>query len=56
MADLVYAMRSKTVQTVLVDGQPIIEDGHLATLDAQDTYAQIDTAARELARRIGVDL
>jgi len=56
VADLVYAMRSKTVQTVLVDGHAIVEDGRLTTLDAHDTYAQVDGAARELARRIGVNL
>lgn len=55
VSNLVYSMRSKTVDTVYVAGNPVLENGKIAGLDMNDLYKQIDKAAGDLAERIGAD-
>jgi cytosine/adenosine deaminase-related metal-dependent hydrolase len=54
VTNLVYAMRSKTVKTVLVNGQTILKDGLPTMINVDDFYSQFDTAALNLAKRIGL--
>jgi 5-methylthioadenosine/S-adenosylhomocysteine deaminase len=51
--DLVYAGQSKTVDTVLIDGEIVFRDGHFVTFDEEAAYAEIDRAARALTKRLG---
>jgi cytosine/adenosine deaminase-related metal-dependent hydrolase len=51
--DLVYAAQSKTVDTVLIDGEIVLKDGHFVTFDEQAAYAEIDRVARALVKRLG---
>lgn len=51
--DLVYAAQSKTVDTVLIDGEIVLRDGHFVKFDEQAAYAEIDRAARALTKRLG---
>jgi 5-methylthioadenosine/S-adenosylhomocysteine deaminase len=51
--DLVYAAQSKSVDTVLIDGQVVLKDGHFVTFDEEAAYAEIDRAARALVKRLG---
>jgi 5-methylthioadenosine/S-adenosylhomocysteine deaminase len=51
--NLVYSMRSQTVDTVLVDGQPVVESGRLVRVDQEEALARVDAAALALAQRIG---
>lgn len=51
--NLIFSSRSKSVDTVLVDGKPVVEHGRLLTLDAGSIYKEVDKAALSLANRIG---
>lgn len=53
VSNLVYSMRSQTVETVLVDGKPIVEGSRLTHIDQEAAYSRIEQAARKLAERIG---
>lgn len=53
VTNLVYYSQSRTVDTVLVDGEIILEEGAFTRLDAKQIYTQIDAAAADLERRIG---
>jgi cytosine/adenosine deaminase-related metal-dependent hydrolase len=50
--DLVYAAQSKTVDTVLIDGEVILKDGHFVAFDEKEAYREIDRAARNLLARL----
>jgi cytosine/adenosine deaminase-related metal-dependent hydrolase len=54
VSNLVYAMRSKTVNTVLINGQTILKDGLPTMINIDDLYFKIDAAAMNLAKRIGL--
>jgi 5-methylthioadenosine/S-adenosylhomocysteine deaminase len=51
--DLVYASQSKTVDTVLIDGEVVLQDGRFVGFDEQAAYKEIDGAARRLTERLG---
>ena len=54
--DLVYAAQSKTVDTVLIDGEVILKDGRFVAFDENEAYAEIDKAARALVKRLGFEI
>jgi cytosine/adenosine deaminase-related metal-dependent hydrolase len=51
---LVYAARGSDVETVMVDGEVLVEDGELTRLDLGAVIAGAREAARELAGRAGI--
>ena len=53
VTNLVYHSHSRTVDTVLVDGEIILEGGNFTRFDAKQLYGQIDAAAAALEKRIG---
>ncbi len=53
VSNLVYSMRSQTVDTVLVDGKPIVKSGRLTHVDEEEAYLKIEQTALKLAERIG---
>ena len=52
---LIFAAQSTGVDTVLVDGEPILEGGRFTRIDEEIEYERIDQAARKLFDRIGFD-
>jgi cytosine/adenosine deaminase-related metal-dependent hydrolase len=54
--NLVLSVHSKSVDTVLIEGRIIVEDGELKTLDAQEIFAKVDAKALDLAKRMGYKL
>jgi cytosine/adenosine deaminase-related metal-dependent hydrolase len=53
LRNLMYASGARTVQTVIVDGRVILEDGNFVALDEQQLLAQVDEASRKLLARMG---
>lgn len=51
--DLVYAGQAKSVDTVLIDGQVVLRDGHFVEFDEEEAYVEIDRAAWAVAKRLG---
>jgi len=51
--NLVYASRSKSVRTVIVDGRIVLEDGAFVTVDERTMLAGINEAAKGLFARMG---
>ncbi len=51
---LVFATQARDVETVLVDGVPVVDRAELRTLDAERVAAVAREQARRLARRAGV--
>ena len=51
--NLVYASRSKSVRTVIVDGKIVLEDGAFVTIDERAMLAAINEAAKGLLSRMG---
>lgn len=52
---LIFAAQSTGVDTVLVDGEPILEAGRFTRIDDEVEYERIDRAAKKLFERIGFD-
>ena len=50
---LIFGAQSTGVDTVLIDGEPILEDGRFTHLDEAAEYERIDRAAAALFERIG---
>ncbi len=50
--NLIYGAQSVGVETVLVDGETVLEGGQFTRVDEQKQYASIDAAALDLHRRI----
>ena len=50
---LVYSAQSVAVDTVIVGGEIILENGRFKRVDEEAEYRRIDRAARELYRRMG---
>ena len=50
--NLVYGAQSVGVDTVLVDGEAVLEGGRFTLVDEQQQYATIDAAASALLERI----
>lgn len=53
MNSLIYSAQSVGVDTVIVDGEIILEGGRFTRLDEEAEYRQIDRAARALYERMG---
>jgi 5-methylthioadenosine/S-adenosylhomocysteine deaminase len=51
-ASLVYATRASDVQTVIVDGKPIMRDRQLLTLNKAEIIKQVNQSMQRLARRV----
>jgi 5-methylthioadenosine/S-adenosylhomocysteine deaminase len=51
-ASLVYATRASDVQTVIVDGKPIMRDRQLLTLNKAEIVEQVKHSMQRLARRV----
>jgi 5-methylthioadenosine/S-adenosylhomocysteine deaminase len=49
---LLYSSQSRSVDTVIVDGKPIVRGGELQTVDRARELAHVDRAARRLADRM----
>jgi cytosine/adenosine deaminase-related metal-dependent hydrolase len=54
VANLVYFAQSQTVDTVLVDGEVILEHGQFARFDQREAFARIDTKTAALEKQLGV--
>lgn len=51
--NIVYATQSKSVDTVIVDGQIIVERGHSTRVDEEKIYHDVSVAAQRVYRRMG---
>jgi 5-methylthioadenosine/S-adenosylhomocysteine deaminase len=51
-ASLVYNIRASDVQTVLVDGQIIMRDRQLLTLDKAQIIKEVNRSMNRLAQRV----
>jgi cytosine/adenosine deaminase-related metal-dependent hydrolase len=49
--NLVYAATGASVRTVIIDGQVVLDDGTLTTVDERALYARVETLAREQVSR-----
>ena len=56
IANLVYAMDTPNVDTVIVDGRILLEDGVIQTVDEAGVLAEAEARAADLVRRAGVHL
>ena len=56
VSNLVYSSLTETVDTVLVNGNAVLEGGKLTNVDAEEAYPRIDAAAYGLCERIGFPL
>ncbi len=54
LSTLVYAVQSRDVRHVLVDGRPVVRHGELLTLDAARVAARAREVAPVVARRAGI--
>ena len=48
---IVHSSRSKSIDTVIVNGQVIVEGGHSTRVDEKEVYARVREATRELIKR-----
>ena len=53
---LVYSARSAAVGTVIVDGEVILRGGEFTRVDQAEELRKIETAARDLYRRMSYDI
>lgn len=56
IANLVYAMDTTNVSTVIVDGRILFENGTIQTVDEQTVLAEAEARAAELVQRAGIRL
>lgn len=56
VANLVYAMDTTNVSTVIVDGRVLFEDGVIQTVDESAVLAEAEARAVELIQRAGIRL
>ncbi|HHX49947.1 MAG TPA: amidohydrolase [Clostridia bacterium] len=47
-AHLVYAAQAGDVQTVIIDGQVVVDQGRVLTMDEEEIFAQVEKRARRL--------
>lgn len=52
---LVLSQASKSVDTVVVDGQIVVEHGHSTRVDEGAVYARMRASARKMLLRVGLD-
>ncbi len=50
--NLIFSVHSKSVDTVLINGKVIVENGVLKTIDTGEFFSEIDKKAIELSKRI----
>jgi len=53
---VVYSSRSKSVDTVIVDGEVILENGHSTRTDEEELFTRSRETARDVLRRMGREL
>jgi 5-methylthioadenosine/S-adenosylhomocysteine deaminase len=53
VANLVFAADGHSVQTVLIDGQVVLEDGRLQTIDEDVVMRELEAAGRSILERTG---
>jgi 5-methylthioadenosine/S-adenosylhomocysteine deaminase len=54
--NLVLVDRTKSVDTVLVDGRPVVERGRATLIENEQVYELADRSARALSRRLGLKI
>ena len=54
--NLVYAATGASVRTVVIDGQVVLDDGKLTTLDERALYERAETLARQQIARAGLTI
>jgi cytosine/adenosine deaminase-related metal-dependent hydrolase len=52
--NLVYAASGASVRTVLIDGQVVLDEGRLTTVDERALYAQVERLSRQHVGRAGL--
>ena len=45
---LVYAVNGADVETVIIDGRPVMEDGRLLTIDEKEVMTRVNKIASQL--------
>lgn len=53
---LMLVSRTKSVDTVICNGEIVVRKGHLTRLDEQDVFARAQVSARRMAERAGIRL
>jgi cytosine/adenosine deaminase-related metal-dependent hydrolase len=53
LRSVVYSSRSKSVDTVIVDGEIVVENGHSARVDEEALFARSREASKSLLKRLG---
>lgn len=56
ISTLVYAATGGEVETVVVDGQIVVRDGQLLTMDEEEIKVQARQHARDLYKRAGIEI
>jgi 5-methylthioadenosine/S-adenosylhomocysteine deaminase len=54
MRNLVLVSRSKSVDTVIVNGRPVVERGRTTLVDEEDVYALVRASVRRMTSRLGL--
>lgn len=54
ISNLVYSATGATVDTMLVDGQVVVDDGHLTRLDENEVLREVAAAGDRLATRLDI--
>jgi cytosine/adenosine deaminase-related metal-dependent hydrolase len=52
--NLVYAATGASVRTVLIDGQPVLDEGRLTTVDERAVFERAEALARQQVARAGL--
>ena len=50
---VVYSSRSKSVDTVIVDGRVVVENGHSVRVDEEELFARSRETSVKLLQRLG---
>ncbi len=56
VTSLVYSMRSKSVDTVIVDGEIILRNKKVTRFNEEDLYQEAEKATFDLAKRVGYEI
>ncbi len=56
IASLIYSASGRSARTVLVDGEPVMEDGTLKTVELAPLLDQVDAAADAVLGRLGLSV
>jgi len=51
---LVYSAQTSDIQTVIIDGQFVLKDRHLLTLDEESVLEETNKERAELMKRAGI--